>query len=361
MSLRRLRWPLLLGLAVGCATAPEAPRCGEVLVDDRAEPRWVALAGQSSLQVTVAGGTRPVSGSMREGPRGPAFHPTFPFTPGLSYVVESGECTASFTVPEVAATAPRVVSVLPSTPELPENVLRFYVTFSRPMAEGDFLSHLRLERVDTGEELTGVFFDNIHELWSADRTRITLLVDPGRVKTGLRAHDERGRAFEAGGTYRLRVRPTWRSLQGQPLSAEFVHDFGASAEDREPVDPGTWSLQLPPAGGRDPLRVDFGEAVDHVSVHRLLWVTSPDGTPLRGVWKLGSEERTASWTPSEPWSGDVGEHALVVNGRFEDIAGNNLNAAMDHPMEDRPPPDEGRPVTRRLGTPAVHRLGSPDR
>ncbi|MEO0604008.1 MAG: hypothetical protein AAF211_21405 [Myxococcota bacterium] len=330
-------------------------------MDDRPEPRWVALQGQSSLRVTVAGGARPVAGSMREGPRGPAFHPNFPFTPGLTYDIETDECTASFAVPEVAAAKPRVVSVLPSTPDLPENVLRFYVTFSHPMAEGDFLRHLRLERVDSGEELTGVFFDNIHELWSADRTRITLLVDPGRVKTGLRAHEERGRAFVAGGTYRLRVRPTWRSLQGQPLETELVHDFRAIAEDRVAVDPGTWSLQLPATGGRGPLHVDFGEPVDHVSVHRLLWVTSPDGTPLRGAWQLGREERTATWTPAQPWSGDVGAHALVVNGRFEDVAGNNLNAAMDHRMEDRPPLDEGRPVTRRLDTPALPRAERPVR
>jgi hypothetical protein len=222
-----------------------------------------------------------------------------------------------------------VVSVLPSAAEIPENVLRFYVSFSEPMREGDFLSHVRLERVDTGEDLTGVFFDNLHELWSADRTRITLLVDPGRVKQGLAAHAQLGRAFEAGGAYRLHIADTWRSTRGVPLVSTYVHDFGGGPADASAVTPSDWCLSLP-VGSTDPVTVRFGEPVDHVSVHRLIRVVDPEGVPLEGRWVLGDAETHASWTPDRPWVGPVGAHRLVVSGRFEDIAGNNLNAAFEH-------------------------------
>lgn len=343
------RTVILAGILAACGASPVADDCGRVTFDDQPEPRWVQLDGAAPTVVAVAGGTRPVAGRTHEGPQGPAFYPTFPLTPGLTYSVQSADCQTEFTVPRAAKSTPRVVAVYPSAPEIPENVLRFYVQFSRPMAEGDFLRHVRLERADTGENLTGVFFDNIHELWSSDRTRITLLVDPGRVKTGLKAHQALGRAFEAGGRYRLHVLPTWTSAVGVPLDSGFVHEFSATVEDRQRVDPHTWTLSLPASGTRDPLRVDFHESVDHVSVHRLVRVASPAGEPLRGEWELGTHERTAAWTPRVPWGPDIASHRLMVSGRFEDVAANNLNAALDHPVGDRPTGDEGRIVERRLG------------
>lgn len=237
---------------------------------------------------------------------------------------------------------PSVVAVYPSADRIPENVLRFYVSFSAPMREGDFLDHVRLERVDTKEDLTGVFFDNIHELWSSDRRRITLLVDPGRVKTGLRANLEMGRAFEAGGTYRLRVLETWTSTRGEPLLSEYSHTFQAIAEDSAPVAPDRWCLIPPAAGSPEPLQVDFGEPVDHVSVHRLLRILDPEDTPLSGTWTLGPAERTAAWTPDAPWGAPIGAHTLLISGRFEDVAGNNLNAAFEHRPQAVP---EGREST----------------
>ena len=272
--------------------------------------------------------------------------PHFPFSSGLTYLVDGERCSTTFTVPAQAAPPPEVVGVYPSAAVIPENVLRFYVRFSQPMAEGDFLRHIHLERVDTGEDLTGVFFDNIHELWSTDRKRITLLVDPGRVKTGLIAHQARGRAFQDGGQYRLHIQPTWTSARGKPLAEGYVHSFRATAEDRERVDVERWALALPEAGTQEALRIDFGEPVDHVSVHRLIRVRAPDGAALEGTWELGPEERTAWWTPAKPWRAPMPMHALVVSGRFEDVAANNLNAAMDHALGGRHPGDEGRPRTR---------------
>lgn len=225
---------------------------------------------------------------------------------------------------------PSVVAVYPSAEQIPENVLRFYVSFSEPMREGDFLDHVRLERADTGENLTGVFFDNIHELWSSDRQRITLLVDPGRVKTGLVANREMGRAFAAGVPYRLVVLTTWTNTHGVPLVSEYVHTFQAIAEDKTPVEPERWCLTPPEDSSRRPLRIDFGEPVDHVSVHRLLRVLDPGNAPLDGTWTLGPDERTAAWTPQRSWNGPVEDHTLLISGRFEDVAGNNLNAAFEH-------------------------------
>jgi len=323
--------------------------CGSAVVDPQPAPRWVALPGQGELAVFVEGASTPIAGRMVEGPGGPAFRPAFPFSAGVRYRVEGEHCEASFAVAPSEAAAPSVVSVYPTSPEIPENVLRFYVYFSEPMAEGDVLEHIRLEHVETGEDLTGVFFDNIYELWSPDRKRITLLVDPGRVKTGLAANLAMGRAFEAGQTYRLHILGTWTSLSGRSLEAQFVKTYRAVTEDRTRVDPQRWCPTLPAVGTVEPLVVDFAEAVDHICVGRFLQVISPSDEPLAGAWTLDAHDHTASWTPTRPWSAPLEAHRLRINGRFEDIAGNNVSAAMDHRTGELSPGDEGRTYVRSLG------------
>lgn len=323
--------------------------CGAIELDRASPPRWVALPGAGPLTVHVEGARAAVAGRMAatgDGRR--VFRPTFGLTPGVRYSARGEGCTATFEVPTPAATAPEVVAIYPRTVELPENVLRFYIYFSEPMSDGGFLEHVRLEHVESGEDLTGVFFDNIHELWSSDRRRITLLVDPGRVKTGLAANRRLGRAFAAGQTYRLHVRPSWRSLRGAPLRAGFSARWRAVSEDRQPVDVSAWRATSSARGPRAALHVDFGEAVDHVSVHRLLQVLGPDGRPVDGIWRIDGGDRTAHWTPVGHWRGAIHEHALHVAGRFEDIAGNNLGAAFDHRVGEVSPGSEDRPVTRPL-------------
>ncbi|MEL7369957.1 MAG: hypothetical protein AAFN74_13645, partial [Myxococcota bacterium] len=83
-----------------------------------------------------------------------------------------------------------------------------------------------------------------------------------------------------------------------------------------------------------PLLVDFIEPVDHVSVSHFVKVLGPHGGQLEGVWRLEPKETRAAWTPRRPWSGRIEAHRLVVHGRFEDIAGNNVNGAFDHRVGD---------------------------
>lgn len=320
--------------------------CEPALRDLRSEPRWVAIPGQHDLAVFVEGASTPVAGQMVAGPQGPAFHPAFPFASGVRYRVQGESCEATFELRPKYASAPQVTEIYPRDQTIPENILRFYVYFSEPMGEGGFLDHVRLEHVESGQDITGAFFDNIYELWSPDRKRITVLVDPGRVKTGLRANRAMGRAFEAGQTYRLHILDTWTSIHGRPLSAGFTKTYRAETEDRRRVDPDRWCLALPESGTHDPLEVQFGEAVDHVSVGRFLTVVSARGVVLPGAWGLGSTDTSARWTPEDAWSDAVTEHRLSINGRFEDIAGNNINAAMDHRVGALSPGDEGRTISR---------------
>ena len=349
---------LMLAGAFAPSSATAAD-CAPVTWEPPRAPERIRVATRTEVALFVDGALVPVAGTTTRRARSTVFRPKWPLVPGIRYRLRwTADCEASYDVPPPANTQARPLQIYPKASRLPENVLRFYVYFSRPMAEGRFTAHVRLTHVESGRNLSGVLFDNIYELWSADRKRITLLVDPGRVKTGLGANQRQGRAFVPGQTYALTVLSSWTTIDGHPLSQGLTKTFKATAQDRQPVIPRRWQWKLPAAGTRKPVRIDFLEPVDHVSVGHFLRIQAPDGSLLEGRWRMGLDDRSADWTPAEPWSKPVKDHRIRVHGRFEDIAGNNLNAAFDHQVGALPDTSEDRVVTIRFGG-EMHSVSGP--
>src|SRR5262249_56091734 len=89
-------------------------------------------------------------------------------------------------------TVPTVVEhVYPSRKELPENLLRFYFHFSAPMSRGDVYQYIRLLDA-AGKPIEAPFLELEQELWDESGRRFTLLIDPGRIKRGLKPREEGG-------------------------------------------------------------------------------------------------------------------------------------------------------------------------
>ena len=124
------------------------------------------------------------------------------------------------------------VDIYPTAEELPENLLRIYLYFPRPMAATGGRQHVALHDRN-GAPVNGAFLATNQELWSPDRSRLTLLLDPGRVKTGLAAHQLMGRALVPGENYTLVVSGSARDLQGCPLGGDTTHSFSVTAADVE--------------------------------------------------------------------------------------------------------------------------------
>lgn len=174
---------------------------------------WNAL-----LRVTVAapgppGGDAPLPmvGEYAVIDGGIRFQPRFPLGPGRPYNVvfdsfhlaapdraEPSRSALIHAVVSAAATATvsptRVVAVYPTAPEIPENQLRLYISFSAPMSLTAAVDHVKLLD-EAGHDVEAPFLPIDVELWNADRTRFTLLFDPGRVKTGILPNEHMGRAL----------------------------------------------------------------------------------------------------------------------------------------------------------------------
>lgn len=279
------------------------------------------------------------------------FTPRYPFVPGQPYtarwrgLTSRGEAISrpansihlSFSLPAspVEATT-RVTEIYPTASELPENLLKFYLHFSAPMSRGRASEHLRLLDA-TGRELPYPFVAPHQELWNRTQDRLTLILDPGRIKRNVGPNLEMGPPLLAGGTFRLVIDQAWLDGQGQPMVQGFEKDFSVTAADHLLPSIDDWHLE-PPQSPMAPLILHFPEPFDHALLHRLLRVfpsgdsAVPDQVEgqVEGTILVGKEERVWSFTPTQPWT--PGSYQLRAASGLEDLAGNTFHRAFDEAL-----------------------------
>ena len=297
---------------------------------------WTAL-----LRITVGdadSADRPaVLGTYTVGEGVLRFTPRFPFDPGQRYDVRldpsrlpSSSAAAgwrsqiigtSVALParEGAATT-RVVAVFPGADDVPENLLRIYILFSAPMSLGGASGHVQL--LDEHERVVeDPFLPLDVDLWNDNRTRYTVLFDPGRVKRGILPNEEMGRALAAGRRYTLVVDDGWRDAAGQKLAAPFRRSFRAGPPADYALDPQEWRIEAPRAQTRDPLVVTFPASLDHGLLQRALTV-SLNGERVTGDVQTEAGETRWQFSPAAPWR--PGEYQLHASSILEDVAGNRI-------------------------------------
>ena len=182
------------------------------------------------------------------------------------------------TLPRKTTTATVLAQVYPTADELPANQLKFYLDFSAPMSFGDAYRHIRLLDGD-GREVPRAFLQTAHELWDARRQRFTLILDPGRIKRGLRSNVENGAPLRAGDTYRLAIAADWRDGEGNPLREPFEKRFRVIAADRTSPAADLWHLSAPAAGTTEPLELAMNEPLDCAAASR--WKDRSRSAPRR--------------------------------------------------------------------------------
>ncbi|MEM7050258.1 MAG: hypothetical protein AAF604_11400 [Acidobacteriota bacterium] len=301
----------------------------------------VALADADA----VAGDLPPLLGTWRVTATGLEFRPRFPPAPGMTLWARfdgaafdrasgatgtaSGE--ARHLLPDLARGAStEVLAVYPSAAALPANLLRFYVHFSAPMSARRVLPHVRLIDVEGGAPIPDAFVFVEGGLWDPQRTRLTLLVHPGRVKRGVGPNVALGPVLEAGRRYRLEIDGEARDAAGLPLRSEWAHEFRAGPPDHQSPDPAAWRLR-PPASHASPLTIELAEPADRALLERVLTVVDGQGTALAGNARAAAGERSWSFQPSTPWQ--PGTYTLVVSAALEDPSGNRVGRRFEEPLE----------------------------
>ena len=227
-------------------------------------------------------------------------------------------------------TSPEVpVRISPQARVLPANTLRFYLHFPRPGEAHFDRDHLWLLNEEE-QAVRDPFLVLPQELWSADGRRLTVLMEPGRIKRGLGADPSHEPALVAGRTYSLVV-----TALGQTAR----HTFRVSDPVLEAADETRWRLVSPTAGSLDPAVVHFDRVMDAALCEDEIGVLTPAGEVAATRVSLAPDGTAARLIPSHPWH--AGEHRLIASERLEDVCGNRLGEALDHDLGAGGPPRAG--------------------
>ncbi len=269
------------------------------------------------------------------------FVPLFPFEPGLSYTATfnfssvaepniSEAIRLCFTPPTSASrAAAHVVSVFPSGDRLPENLLRFYIEFSAPMQRGFAEAHISV--IDShGRPADDVLYRPPLELWDREMKRLTVLLDPGRLKRAVGPNRALGPPLKTGAWYTLRIKRGIRDAQNQAVANDFDKIFYVSEAVRTPVSLAKWTLASPGAGTKDPLLIEFPRVMDHALALNSIAVKQEEGELVPGSVYLNRDERCWLFVPSGLWG--AGHYVVQVSPDLEDVCGNNLQGAFDRPL-----------------------------
>jgi hypothetical protein len=205
---------------------------------------------------------------------------------------------------------PRVVLVQPSGPEVPANLLRFSIRFAAQVG-GPLLPRLSLLRAE-GSQVQEPFLEQ--ELWSPSGKILTVLLHPGRVKTGLKASAEKGPILSAGDDVAL-------ALDGASIKRWRV----GPADEIGPM-ASQWKVSAVRVESKQPLVVVLDGPIDGRDVDYLAIADACDRR-VAGRAQLTTGESTWTFTPSAPWR--PGVYKLVVRGTLEDPAGNRLGSRFE--------------------------------
>ena len=351
MRLFAIAWILLTGVVGSLAAEPEVH-----LVEKDGKPVAVELAGITETELAslaklpaddegwrrllsvyvgkeTTAGQPALSGSFHVAEGKLRFKPQFPFRPGLAFRAEVFLPAASrdsapsryervFELPAPPpGEQPRITTIYPSASALPENQLRFYLHFATPMSRGEAYEHLSLLKAD-GKPVLRPFLEIGEELWDTSGTRLTLLIDPGRIKRGLSPREEHGPVLEAGGKYTLLVSKGWHDASGQSIADDFRKTFTAGPPVETAIDTKAWKITAPPFGTKEPLVVTFPHPLDRALVERTITLIGPDDKPVAGEVTVGKDERSWHFKADRAWV--AGRHELVIDTTLEDLAGNRI-------------------------------------
>ncbi|MYM24490.1 hypothetical protein GTP46_17745 [Duganella sp. FT135W] len=206
--------------------------------------------------------------------------------------------------------------VTPSGPAVPENLLRIVLHLDAPLKAPLEMRHVLLSDAD-GVPIDGAFLDL--PLAGRDGKSLTLLLHPGRIKTGVGPNLKVGPALHAGQSVVLRI--------DDPQLGRMVEKrWQVQPPLRQAITPQQWTLQAVKRGSRTPLRVVFPTALD-ADAAPLLALQGPGGTRVAGTARLAAGETEWRFTPAQAWR--AGSYVLRVHPQLEDPQGNRLCSAFE--------------------------------
>jgi hypothetical protein len=300
---------------------------------------WVDQADLPASGMSPPTALPPVLGQYQMLPDGVRFSPRFPPVQGLKYrasvnlsgllggLAPTNRLTITFSLPRQDVIPSTVVDeVFPSGDVLPENLLRFYVHFTAPMQQGQARNHIVLLGLD-GQPVPAALFNAPVELWDPAMQRLTVLLDPGRIKRGVGPNVELGPPLRQSSQYTLVIDTGMVDAIGHPLRERFAKSFQVATAIRKAVDPRRWKVHSPASKTRQPLTLLFPAPLDHALLSRLVRVVDADERPVTGDIVIDNNETRWAFIPVSDWESTP--YRIEIDTTLEDVCGNSVAAPFD--------------------------------
>lgn len=275
----------------------------------------------------------PITGKYSVNDSTITFRPKFGFQAGMEYtaIVDGDVKPFKFVIPEKKSEQPTKVSgFFPSNDTLPANLLKVYIQFSQPMSEGMAYENIHVLN-EQGDTVFQPFLQLQPELWDLNNQRLTLWLDPGRVKRDLGPNLLHGAPLEEGQHYRVCISKNWADSNGAGLGEDFIQSFFVKAPDREMPNVNKWKINAPAPDTKGSITIHFGESLDFALAPQLLTVVDRDGQIVEGKVDLIDQETKWQFVPIYSWK--PGLYKIKVKATLEDLAGNTLNRLFDRDLE----------------------------
>lgn len=226
----------------------------------------------------------------------------------------------------MAAFNEAAIHIYPEAKVLPANTLRFYIQFPTPGEAHFDRDQLRLLN-EKDQEVRDAFLVLSQELWSLDGHRLTVLMEPGRIKRGIGEDPDHDPALVVGQTYSLVI-----TALGQTAR----YSFRVGDPVLEEIQETSWRLTPPVVGSLEPAIVHFDRVMDAALCEDEIAVLTSSGEVVETCVSLAPEGIMAQLVPSRPWRAEA--HRVVMSEWLEDVCGNRLGEALDHALgEDNRP------------------------
>jgi hypothetical protein len=222
-------------------------------------------------------------------------------------------------------TAGLAVQVFPQSEVVPANILRWHFVFNRPVAVDRWIESVRLVD-DQGDPVEHAFLDLPEGLWNTEGTVLTIMMHPGRIKSGVGVVGE-GLTLGIGRTCSIVVNLAGFALEEDHLTREHVHSFTAATEVGSALSAEDWIVRLPQAGTFAPLEVEFGRLMDIMSVQASLRVVDEGGVPISADIAMQNDDKWVLIKPLQPWP--AGKIAILPMHDLEDVTGQRLGDAFE--------------------------------
>ena len=277
--------------------------------------------------------TTGILGTITKDKQTTTFKPLVPFNTNTSYTLLLNNEAFVFNIqPEIDTPAFQVSGIYPNTKEVPANVLKWYIRFSKPVNPVKIYDHITfLDEV--GNPINRSILNLGAALLSQDGTLLTVWVEPGRQKQLLGPNLELGSVFTPHTKYSLHIANTLKDKQGKALVQSITHQFKTTRPDKKKPSLEEWEIIKPQANLRNALRIktkdnlDYGSFLDAFSIHY-------KGEITEGTLTWDSTKKLIEFMPIKIWN--KGSYTIHLKETLEDVAGNNLVHLFDRPLNETP-------------------------